>query len=457
MYAQELKVIKDIEIRFFRLVPPSLNSLTLPLSGIYNDIDITETDTTHPLLNKFRNFDIASPGCVNIENLYSLTTSFGKIYANETLEGLIIFINISEHEVVIKDLEITLKIDEKPETKTKEQKKLLDAKLPPQGILIQARGCYTIKFKNLLEFVSKYTIDINLRTLSSSYNYQYNLSKQRVLIKDSGKDYCIVDGNVEVFNNKKLTFDVNYPVKITEKFHNYQMNLCYIETKITNNTIYPLTIIDLQLSPKSNNKIQIPLVDSLEQINKNQNDLPLSKYFTLQPEEEANILFKIDDQNVFFSENKFVLQIKWLNLFDCNPKTHIYEFANTLNTFNPYFKITVSEKPDGDIIENQNFKITLKLDTKKPEKKFTVSMSQEALRDNDKSNDREIEIIDIIEKKIELSKKTPTNNFILICKSDILGSVYLPRLKFILYEDNSSSSGSVYDALLYFNCVPNKG
>ena len=118
MYAQELKVIKDIEIRFFRLVPPSLNSLTLPLSGIYNDINITETDTTHPLLNKFRNFDIASPGCVNIENLYSLTTSFGKIYANETLEGLIIFINISEHEVVIKDLEITLKIDEKPETKT---------------------------------------------------------------------------------------------------------------------------------------------------------------------------------------------------------------------------------------------------------------------------------------------------------------------------------------------------
>ena len=111
------------------------------------------------------------------------------------------------------------------------------------------------------------------------------------------------------------------------------------------------------------------------------------------------------------------------------------------------------EKPEKNIIINQNFKITLKLESKNLNKKYSVSLSQEALRDNDKSSDREIEIIDIIEKKIELSQKNPSNNFILICKSDFLGNVILPRLKFILYEDNNNPTSNVYDSLLHFNCV----
>ena len=63
-------------------------------------------------------------------------------------------------------------------------------------------------------------------------------------------------------------------------------------------------------------------------------------------------------------------------------------------------------------------------------------------------------MVDITEKKIELNKKTPENNFILICKSDVLGNVYLPRLKFLLYEDNNNNpTGNVFDALLSFNCI----
>ena len=115
------------------------------------------------------------------------------------------------------------------------------------------------------------------------------------------------------------------------------------------------------------------------------------------------------------------------------------------------------QKPEKNITKNENFKIVLKLETKNPNKKFTITLSQEALRDNDKSNDREIEIIDIIDKKIELNNKLPENFFILICKSDVLGNVYLPRLKFLLYEDNDTNpNGNVYDALLSFNCIQKK-
>ena len=112
------------------------------------------------------------------------------------------------------------------------------------------------------------------------------------------------------------------------------------------------------------------------------------------------------------------------------------------------------EKPERNVYINENFKIIMKVETKNLNKKYIISLSPEALRDNDKSNDRELEIIDIKEKKIELSKKSPENKFIIICKSDVLGHVYLPRLKFLLYEDNNTHpTGNVFDALLSFNCL----
>ena len=208
-------------------------------------------------------------------------------------------------------------------------------------------------------------------------------------------------------------------------------------------------------------------MDDLEELSKNQaqcliesnnnTNLITSKYLTLHSEEETNVLFKISVPSLFFDENKYILTINWLNLFDTIEKSYIYEFSNSLNTFNDYYKITVAQKPEKYIIKNENFKIVLKLETKKPKRKFLITLSQEALRDNDKSNDREIEIIDIIEKKIELNSKKLENNFVLICKSDVLGYVYLPRLKFLLYEDkNSNPNGNVYDALLSFNCINKK-
>ena len=71
----------------------------------------------------------------------------------------------------------------------------------------------------------------------------------------------------------------------------------------------------------------------------------------------------------------------------------------------------ITEKPEGDIIQNQNFKIIINLKTRNKNKKYNISITQEPIPDDDnKSNDREIEIIDIMEKKIELSAKIPSNN-----------------------------------------------
>ena len=463
--SQEFKPKKEVEIKFFRLLPPNLSSFS-SLSGIYHNIDSVESPESI-LENKFSNFDINTESSFTTQDLFSFLPYFGRIFHKEILEGLLTFKNKAEHEVTLKSLEVSVMIDEKPETKTKYQKNILDIKLPKEGVILDKGEVYSVKFSSNLEFSSKYSILIELKVRSATYDYQYNEAKQKNLVKDE-KDFIVDGENVEIPISKKLTFDVIYPFKVLEKFYNYQINTCFIELKIINITIYPLTLTDLYLCPKTNTNLKLVLVDDLQEISQNQSQnlfpginpqspIPASKFLTLQPDEEVSVLFKITDPSLFLNEEKYILYINWLNLFDINEKEFNYEFSNTLNTFNNYYKITVLEKPDKNININENFKIILKVETKNPNKKYIISLSKEALRDNDKSNDRELEIIDIKEKKIELNKNTPENQFILICKSDVLGHVYLPRLKFLLYEDNNSNpTGNVFDALLSFNCVQKK-
>ena len=478
MYTQELKIPKDIEIKFYRLSQPSLNISNFPLSGIYQNLDSIE-DKGALLKNKFSNFDVTRMG---IDNLFTLSSSFGKVFLGEKLDGLITFSNTSDNFVVIKDLEIFLLIEALNEEKN--NKKILDIKLPPDGIIIKPKQGHTVNMSISLDYVSKYTIDINLRVRSSAYNTQYNTIKLKGKVKESPKEFLIVDGNVECLNNKKLTFDVNNPFKIEEEFHNYQLKECYIGIIIKNCTIYPLTIYNLHLTPKielsQSSKIsdifltninnqekinKIKLVQSLEEINNNEL-IPLdkslinissnTKYITLESEEEINLLYKITDPDIFNNEQNFDLEINWLNLFDARPKKFIYEFTNKLKTYNKYYKISVIEKPEGNIIKNKNFNIKLKIETKNVQKKYIITLRQDHMKDNDKSSDREIEIIDIVNKKIELNSQKPSDNFLLICKSDIIGNVYLPRLKILVLEDGGiNQSGNTFDTLLFFNCVEN--
>ena len=83
----------------------------------------------------------------------------------------------------------------------------------------------------------------------------------------------------------------------------------------------------------------------------------------MEQDEEFNLIFKNNDPNLFSSDTKFVLDINWLNLFDPLPKKFSYEFKNVLNTFNDFYKITVLEKPKGEIKKNENINIILNLET----------------------------------------------------------------------------------------------
>ena len=454
---EELKVPKDIELKFHRLGTPNLNNICLPLSGLYSPID-NEESPEYILKNKFKNFDISPNNFLNIENLLTINNNFGKICINEQLEGLLMFENKAEYEVSIKIIEINIKLDENKSN----AKQPLEIDIPKKMITIQSKRAYQLKIKTQINFVSKYKIDISFNLYSLNYDQTYYKIKQRTIVKERSDNYSIKNGCVEYNILKKLTFESYNPFKINEFFYNSQVNKCFIEIRILNNFTLPLSILDIYLTPKNkkndkNEKIEkIPLAQSLQEIkmNNNSKNLSDSKYLTLQTDEQIRVLFCINDTNLFYDVNKFTLNISWLNYFNFIPRLYTFEFSNKLNTYNEYYKMIITEKPNEDIVLNQNFKIIINLQSKNLSKKYSITLSQEPIKDNDVSTDREIEIIDIIEKKMELNSKTPSNNFVLICKSDILGNVYLPKLKFSLYEgDKNTPIENVYDALLNFNCI----
>ena len=455
---------QDIDIKFFRLHPSIFNITNTPLNGLYNPLENKEEEPN--LENKFLNFDI-SP-LFNIDNLLILNPSFGRIYMNETLDGLITFHNKSEHIKQIKDLEVIFKVEDNKINNNKKNIKL-NLKIP-KDTYIEKRSVYSVKFSQKIDTIGKYVIDINITSRSDFYDEQYRNSPQKYNIKKKGKDYKIENDKIEFYDNKRLTFDANLPFIVEKNFYNYQMENCFIQIKIINNTIYPLTITDISLIPKTKPEIKFKPVDDLKQLYVNQfrnksikesneyncENFFMTKYLTLQQEEETINVFKIEFNNEFSEENDFLLSIKWLNLFDGDVKENFYEIKNDFILYNPYFKIKVVEKPENKIIVNQNFKIMFKLESKNIKKKLFVSLERETKLDQDKINDREFEIIDIIEKRIELSQKYPSNNFILICKSDYTGNVNIPKLKFLINEENKNKDEiKSRKTLMHFNCVSN--
>ena len=112
MQSEELKNPKYLEIKFYRLTTPLLNYSSLPLSGLYNPI-LNKESNAYQLNSKFKNFEIASPNFINIENLLRITNNpCEKILIDEMMDNFITFVNKSKEEMTIKDLKIELKLEE---------------------------------------------------------------------------------------------------------------------------------------------------------------------------------------------------------------------------------------------------------------------------------------------------------------------------------------------------------
>ena len=457
---EELKIYKDIDVNFITLTKPNFNSLDLPLSGLYNDIDNIEYPN-YPLKNKIKNFTTPLGGGIGVENLFMLKNSFDKLLTEEILEGLIIFSNNSERDITIKNLEISLIFETQQKTST--------ISLPDKDntLFLSRNQSYSLKIKNFLKKKGKYSYEVKFWTKSFFYDQQYNIMKQKVKIKES-KKYKIEDYHVEYYNNKIFNFNVNDPFVIKPKFLMNQMKEEYfIEINIKNNTNYNLTIPDLIIKPKQRNNIYLKPVSTLEEMqlnfdgvnqikNMENNDssiLKNTKIFSLQPDEELNILFKNTSKEIFLFEDKFILCIKWLNLFDFSPKNFEYEFKNELEIYNEYFFFNVTERPKGNIILGDNFPVIIQFVNKQPNKSYEVIISE--YNENNK-NDNEAEII-IKQYKFELTDKCQKYDVNIMCKSNKTGIIKFPKIMVkIMDHDESNFLGEyIFKNLMCFNCIEN--
>ena len=453
---EELKIYKDIEINFIRLRKPDFNSLDLPLSGLYNSIDNIEYPN-YPLKNKFKNFSFPSPGQMGLDNLFQLKNSFGKLYTEETLEGIIIISNISERDITIKNLEISLVFEKYQKTMT--------IPLPDKDntLFLAKSQSYPIKFKNYLKKSGKYSLDVKYWTKCEFYDQQYYIASQRIRIKESDK-YKIIENHVEYYNNIIFNFSVNEPFEIKPVFKVNQMKEeFFIEINIKNKSIYNLTIPDLIIKPKQRNNLFLKPVTSLQEmqlniddisdtnINENNNNLlKNTKIFSLQPDEELNILFKSPSKEIFLLEEKFIIYIKWLKIFDFLPKNFEYEFNNELDIFNPYFFFTTIERPKGNIILGQNFPVIFQFINKQPKINLILTISEY----NEDKKENEIDI-QIKEYQFELNNNNQKYDVNIICKSDKIGIVKFPKIFIKIVNNMGNKEEYIYKDLLCFNCVEN--
>ena len=486
--SDELKIQKDIDIKFTRLLKPILNNIDLPLSGIYNNRNNIEFPN-FPLKKKFKNFGICPPEHLGIENLFQLNTSFGRPLIEEKMEGLIILTNISSRDFTIINLEISFNCDEKKASKDKNNEKynkLLSIHLPDSNnsLFLSPNQSYYIKIQNYIKYSGKYTINVSFRVKSLFYTQQYNLLKQKEKLKKNPKDYIInKDNQIELLFYKKFNFNAYCPFHIKEVFRLNQMKEEYfIEINIKNQSMSILTLLDLIIMPKKRNKNILKPIINLQEIQDNENDPSLGGYenntkiLSLQPDEELNLFFISDSSDIFLNEESFILYIKWLNIFDFSPKTFEYEFKNGLNIFNKYFIFNIAERPMGKIIQNSDFPIVFQFTTKQPNQPLSLVISEyktngnENIENKDDNNnneenknkiikdDNEIKI-EIKEYKIEINEHSPRANVNIICKSDKLGFVSFPKISITLYaieyDKEEKIEEYIYKDILCFNCVQN--
>ena len=428
-----------INLKCLRLNPPNLNKLITPLNGLYNDINNKEDINVFPLEKKTSNFSLSSNN-LNIENVFIINEKFGKVYFSEIFEAILIFINTSNYyEIELKNIEIVIAI----EVKKKLLRVRFQSDIPQNIIYIKPLESYGIKIRFKIETNYKYLIDTYAICQCKYYDEIIAKDDNKGLYRIFNKTekYQISNGRVELNFVRRFTFDGLTPFSTQEKYIN-QLKNCIIEQTIKNISNFTLVLNDFKMNSKFK-------PDEYFEID----NIDLIKNTILEPNEEMNVVFKIKNVEIFSNEKSFFLTIKWTHLFDLIPKNYIKEIENGFDLYNNYIALNVVEQPMNEIIENQNFKIIFSL-SKKTKQNIIVVIETEALRDCEKSNDREIEIIDIVQKKLELSEDIPINTFSLICKSDILGGVNLPKIRLSVFDNrNSLLQSFTFENLLGYNCV----
>ncbi len=361
MELYELNLSQLIEVKLLRLNKPKFNLNILPLNGVFNSIEnlrkidintqleiegisdkieeknfdsdnleenldekeknkdtTVANDKIHSIItegsfeNKFKEFYLTDPSSVSIDNMFQLSSNFGKVLFCETLEALLIINNHSDREIKIKEFKIKISNEILEGFESMYRKTEYNILNSQTVITVPANQFYNHKLKINADVMCKYSIEVDINYTSSYYMEEYAKHSVNKIIKTITSNY-FVEGNSNLVIKKyykKFLFATNLPFKIKEKLVNDNMERCYIEINLVNQSPYNLHISEISLIPDTE-KIASSQ-SALNLINSQSSYINLIresewKNFNLETDEEINLLFVLNNyKNIMLNVNEFL-------------------------------------------------------------------------------------------------------------------------------------------------------
>lgn len=351
--------------------------------------------------------------CSSMNSMLQISNTFGKVQYGELLEALIIVINNSTtDEIYIRDLRVL--VTNEPFHNLSHLYKKTEFILYEESYAenysrnsnnfdygnkghsnfnystsIPPKKYYSKKVSLSADIICKYNLTVDISYTCNYFNneYQANLTGNKIL-KNSSNNYIVESPYNIVYKkyNKKMVFENNLPFKIKDKVISNILEKGYVEITLINQSIYTLRLNDYCLKIASSRTLNKSksidnqkeefnkyLTNSIENNNinssgfdNNENNIIKPMFnedsdIVLEPEDEYNFLYCLDDYNSFINIETFSFELSWVHMFDSIPK-HL-NFIVKNNYKNDVYNLTLFEKPfNNSVCLNDIYLIKLSIE-----------------------------------------------------------------------------------------------
>ena len=201
MELYELNLNQYLEVKLLRLNKPKFNSIVLPNSGSYNSIeDLKAITPESSMLNNpntpcfektFQELSLNEYSSVGIDNMFFLSSSFGKVLFCENLEALLIINNTSDKEVKIKDFKVRISNEVLEGYDSMFRKTEYTIINLQNSIIIPGNSYFNQKIRINADIMCKYSLEIDVQYTNQNFYDEYVKHSANKIVKTISSQYSI--------------------------------------------------------------------------------------------------------------------------------------------------------------------------------------------------------------------------------------------------------------------------
>ena len=330
---------------------PKFNITYLPLSGEYSNTNIINgeieiSNFEQPSVEKLlKSYNTTEP--FSNSNMMQITNNFGKILFGETLDALVLIINLSKvDDMRIKEFRVVV-TNKALQGQTLIFQKTEFLLFEAININVPAGKFFSQKVTFKADIMCKHQILADIQYSCNYFNNEYIKNSTGKIIKTKNDNYFIEapKGNVIKKYHKKMMFDNNLLFKIREKVISSNLEKGFVEFNIINQSAFTLRLVDLNISYNLLSYYQNTEETMMNKL------LPIRQFkeMNLESEEEYSLLYYIDTYSDFLKIDTFIFKLSWIHLFDSIPILLTFNIKNKI--LNDLFTMIIYSKPDNDEVK----------------------------------------------------------------------------------------------------------